>query len=435
VGWSVFNHSYTHFNAPSDISVEDAQRCQDAIYSTLGGYEARVFTVPYTNELWKPIIDDHGQAMGLHLMQLYSDNGGPLKQVSYPISLDGIYHLGRDDIKDWKNASVHYFDRAHELAMQQEALYPWLSLHAHNIRYDQDWCALTESSAYLYHTYGPGGTDEVWVAPADRVYDYFVVRTQATVTRQDATTTGLPEPWQVPLEPWPASARRIERAGQSQGSWHDGHVVEWAPNANYDRSGVLRLSQGEPGERSAVLLHIEPTPPAGDIRVERALLHLYATQLSDSPVEVGMGVRSVLRRWHPQEVTWSQASGDVPWDIAGEDRAAEPIESAHARSCGTGEGRWYTFDVTSLVRDWLEHPETNHGLVIEGEGDGAKTIYFASSDYYLDAQRPALEIVYRWPEPAMPPTPTPTPTQTPLPTLAPPTPTPARVHLPLVWHP
>ncbi len=35
---------------------------------------------------------------------------------------------------------------------------------------------------YIYDTYGPGGTDEVWVAPSDHIYSYLLVRDNSQVT-------------------------------------------------------------------------------------------------------------------------------------------------------------------------------------------------------------------------------------------------------------
>ncbi len=43
---------------------------------------------------------------------------------------------------------------------------------------------------YIYNTYGPAGADEVWVAPSDHIYSYFLVRDNTTISQTSSTGNG-----------------------------------------------------------------------------------------------------------------------------------------------------------------------------------------------------------------------------------------------------
>ena len=55
---------------------------------------------------------------------------------------------------------------------------------------------------------------------------------------------------------------------------------------------------------------------------------------------------------------------------------------------------WYHFDVTLPVRQWVLHPETNHGLIIRGYGDVSIEYRLLSSGWVQVGLRPQLVIFY-----------------------------------------
>ncbi|MCG2770065.1 MAG: DNRLRE domain-containing protein, partial [Chloroflexota bacterium] len=55
---------------------------------------------------------------------------------------------------------------------------------------------------------------------------------------------------------------------------------------------------------------------------------------------------------------------------------------------------WYHFDVTQAVRHWLEHPETNYGLIIKGHSNASVEYRLFSSDWVQLDLRPELVILY-----------------------------------------
>ena len=434
-GWSIFNHSYRSFNAPSDITFEEAWLCQEAIRNNLAGYQATVFTVPFANPLWEQVIDDNAQELGLYLMQLRSDGAGPIQLVDDDVVLtQGTYHLNRRDIKQWvREDSFNYFDQAHWLATDDPPQHAWVTLHGHEVLYDQDWCAVAYSASYLYHTYGAGGTDEVWMAPADEVFQYLVVRSYAQVSRSEGTPRDLGEPVRGD------TAIFYRQGSDGYTGWDDTYIQEWSPTANYASQHSMLLRGGE-GGRSTLLLRMDVAPPDEEAIVLDATLSLYATSHTN-PAEVDLTVYPLLREWNPAQVTWNNALRDVAWELAGAravgvDRGGEPGDVVHVGDCPEGE-RWYAFDVTEFVAHWLAHPDEDCGLLIAGDDRVAKGSYFSSSDHPYVSLRPVLRVLYGWP--MIEPTPTalptvPSPTCTLPPTVSPsPTPHITRINLPLIF--
>ncbi len=95
-------------------------------------------------------------------------------------------------------------------------------------------------------------------------------------------------------------------------------------------------------------------------------------------------------------MTWSQAEANIPWGVPGgndttTDRAAMPESNGATR----GIGKWYSFDVTMLVQDWLNGHFANYGLFLRGASLlETGTVDFASSNHTSADIRPKLVITY-----------------------------------------
>jgi hypothetical protein len=425
-GWGMFNHGYSHY--ATDINLGNAQRCQEAMRTHLQGHEATVFTVPHTDPVtvdpqWVSIIDGNTALLGLRAMQLSQGwEGNPFVVVDPPIWLsEATYKMGRLDIT--RRAPQGYFDDAHARATGRIPAHTWVSLHGHDPNpMPQDpqatpteWCALAESTSYLYHAYGAGGTNEVWVAPADEVFEYLVVRSYARVSRSDA----------LPRDLGPAvGSDRLVSYQQGVGGYSgmsDTYIQEWFPGANAEREANLQL-RGASGQRETILLKATLVPPEGATAVW-ATLSLYATNRSNE-ASISLNVYQLLQRWVPAEATWQSRFRGQNWGAPGAraatvDRSAQALDAARVVGKCAQTVRWYAFDVTEAVRYWLAHPDENHGLLIEGPDEVSMQVRFASSEYYLAGLRPVLRVLYRWPLPEPTPTPTTTSTPTPEPTSTP----------------
>jgi len=178
--------------------------------------------------------------------------------------------------------------------------------------------------------------------------------------------------------------------------------------------------------------------PAGMV-VWDATLHLRSVGRSlDDRIRVS-GYQ-LLRDWDEAEATWTHPLSGQWWSEPGangpgSDRSVRRTDVALMDDIDT----WYDFRLTPLVQDWVDHPSSNHGVLLREISVKNLSHSFASSEHPSVEIRPQLIITYTmpaWLTPSPTPSatasstrsPTPTATLTPssTPTASPtPTPTPS----------
>jgi hypothetical protein len=136
-------------------------------------------------------------------------------------------------------------------------------------------------------------------------------------------------------------------------------------------------------------------------QVANATINLYALPALgafESPTAanpVTTNLRRVTDNWGETSVTWETAPG-----------VASPVVSSFTQD---SVNRWVSFDVTSLVRDWLSDPASNQGIelsqsgVVDIEVPGRRDRYFASlyaSSNAADASLRPFLAVTAVPEPS-----------------------------------
>lgn len=129
-------------------------------------------------------------------------------------------------------------------------------------------------------------------------------------------------------------------------------------------------------------------------KVQSATLNLFslnALRAFENPtpdLPVTTDLRRVTEDWDEQTVTWDSRP----------DVAADPAASV----VQTGVGTWVTFDVTDLVKLWLDDPSSNFGVqisqreVVDFAVPGARDRYvaslYASSAFGDSTLRPFIEV-------------------------------------------
>ena len=217
---------------------------------------------------------------------------------------------------------------------------------------------------------------------------------------------------------------------------------------NYAHSGELIINYG----RSSVgLLKFDLSSIPSEAVVKKAHLTLYLNAVS-GPDSIKVSLYSLLPHWADNEATWELAAQDQPWAMAGAQGAGVDYNPAPVDEVYAYQSAFCTFNLKSIMKDWLTGAVPNEGMLIAGPsvGSGAVRYRFASSEAVDLGQRPKLEVVYilatPTPTPTNTSTPTATPSATPTSTLtAMPTATPTRtlsetptartwhVYLPLIW--
>ncbi len=86
--------------------------------------------------------------------------------------------------------------------------------------------------------------------------------------------------------------------------------------------------------------------------------------------------------------SWNYEDGATPWSVPGSD-----FGSTEAIAAGTAG--WMSWNITSLVQDWISGAYLNDGLILMESSEVAGTLHsFVSSDSPLAALRPELSVTY-----------------------------------------
>lgn len=411
-GWSLFNHTYSHYTAGSLAGQElrDIRAANLAIERLIPGYRTTVFTIPSTVETWKPVAMNNVDLLGLRLIQY---GGSDWMQVDSQVPLNTAWVVTRRDVGGFDSL----MQNIHNVAVGSPNNHYWLLLHAHKVdpvlpgNPESDWVWLAADTVQF--AYGPGGFDEVWIAPADEVFHYLVVRDQVSISRPPTN-----QPPAV-LQSAPIVQRLVLRNqdGKPPVMWDV--MISSVPGEtrlNFNQPGLNYLKfSGNPAK--TVLFRFDLSSVPQDAKILRATLGVHVQGNSNSgPVKIRP--YRLLHGWLDSEATWEESARGVRWlvfgaNAVGGDRDAVFADDRSFRCVLTlptveryprsntcqNVGGWYSVDLTSLVQGWVQTPETNFGTVIRTEGDGAVTVDANSSDYVRWDQRPSLIVEYVLPSP------------------------------------
>jgi hypothetical protein len=208
----------------------------------------------------------------------------------------------------------------------------------------------------------------------------------------------------------------------------DTRISQENPSANFGNQDLYLGIRG----RVASLIRFDVSSIPSNVTVQEATLGLYVWNSGPAPTEpLRCAAYSVNRAWQELEATWIRASAVDAWGVEGcndvpSDRSGMPLDEEPLSE----RNRWYTWDVTSAVRGWLEDPGSNKGLYLrQSNVEIGGEFYARSSEWEVTDLRPYLIVLYVLPTPT--PTSTPTLAATPTMTLTP-TPSEHWLYLPVV---
>ncbi len=288
----------------------------------------------------------------------------------------------------------------------------------------------------------PGGGDhpgsDFYLASND-FDDYFH---RVRVFRDDVAPTPTPPPPITPTPtatpgpgdptPTPEPDYRLLREGyQGYSGVDDTWIGTWCANngenggdRNHGDEDILAVrANGDPPFESIcnalVRFDMSSIPPGSKI-IEAKLIVKGVRQSNIARLYIN--AFDLRRLWYEDQATWFDARAGRPWDKPGAEGSGDhpaipwdmgylagPTENPHLG--------WATARITGLVQRWVDHPETNYGVVLRPFGNRVE-YWLASSEYATELYRPQLQILY-YPPDGIPLTPTPTVTPPPTPTPAP----------------
>lgn len=403
-GWQLANHTDKHLRAAEIGStpavIRDLLDANANIEAAVPGYVPLMFTSPFVDPDFEPIVITYRDILGFRLVQTY---GWEVRQVE-----PGTFH-GDDEIPfTLGRTQLLYdgsqFDEMHRRASQDPQTRWWLSLHSHEVAPACD-CVETATDT-LYRTYGAGGADEVWVAPAPVVYQYLIVRDRLTVSEVGRELRGDPAAGSLEPTPTPTPLAQhvaVLQRGRDDSVVSDATIDSANGSKRYGADHSLRVRTMD-HVASLIRFDVSSLPPGAD--VQGATLLLYGDGETNDGV-ICLEAYPLLRPWEEASVTWYEAATGDPWASPGAsqpgvDHAENPVGP---KGLVQGVKRWYHLEIEEVVQNWITRPEENYGLLLLGSGQAAKQVTLISSDSRSTSLRPMLVITYTLP--------TPTPTETP----------------------
>jgi hypothetical protein len=190
-GWSIGNHTWDHScveNSADSQTVTRAQRRLQEIVarSPRPDYPVTAFAAPCFSRVYDTILAElHGRG---ETSLLFNESGN-----DYYIAVetgagsysDGPRHvaaftprkIGRSPaIELGLEEALAELDWVAQQAAAGRSL--WFNTFSHGNRED----TLAELLPYLHATYGPDGSDTLWVAPSDEIYSYLLLREMAIIS-------------------------------------------------------------------------------------------------------------------------------------------------------------------------------------------------------------------------------------------------------------
>jgi len=413
-GWGVTNHSYSHKHYADFMNeaqiVQDILKNQQTISDVLGGYWPRVFTAPFTEREFTPVIEANRDKLGLYLVQQLGYHIIEVDTVDF-LTDDYFLTVGRNVIEEAQ------FDEIHQRVLDT-GVPMWMTHHMHNETSEPVCNCVDIGTDYLYYHYGAGGTDEVWVAPAEEVFEYLVTRAALTITLTNTIEESAPEPLPTPIvlpSPTPLPpADKIHTEVIVASA--DTTLSAWDPAGNLGINHELRVrTERDVGDVEVPALRFDLSAIPQYAQVITAEIRLYSAEQSNE-AHLCLDPYRLNRAWTEFGASWEQAADGQPWDEPGANGVPGDREGSMftvRRWVGEVE-RWYGLDATSLVRDWLSDPAGNFGVLLKASGNAAVGYSFMSRESFYANQRPRLVVSYVLPdELPTPGTPTATPTPTP----------------------
>jgi hypothetical protein len=145
-------------------------------------------------------------------------------------------------------------------------------------------------------------------------------------------------------------------------------------------------------QRTFVYFDLSSITLASTQIVQSATFTLTATtSFGDNASHLPMQIYRMVSPWTEASVTWSNRDATHPWAISGGDfvgLGGQPYSISTASPTNNGAVSW---DVTTLVQEWVSHASTNYGLMLKSESGNHLT--FNQRELATAGLRPNLTVV------------------------------------------
>jgi hypothetical protein len=170
----------------------------------------------------------------------------------------------------------------------------------------------------------------------------------------------------------------------------DTYISRWERERNYCTASVITAGYKQ---THAALLRFDLSPIPPGAMVDEARLEVWAAGWGGG--DITLGAYAVAREVSICQVTWNQARSDDPWALpGGNDTTSDRREAAESSLTTAGPRKWYAFDLTGLVQQWVNGIAPNNGVLLHAEFT-PYDVFLASSESAQVSLRPKLVVTYR----------------------------------------
>jgi len=169
-------------------------------------------------------------------------------------------------------------------------------------------------------------------------------------------------------------------------------------------SGAGQLKVGNK-QKYAAIVKFDLSPVPQDAEIEWAQLRLFS---SGNPMgALPVDVHYITRTNVISEACWTESSSGVNWGSPGcGDTTSDRRPEYEDRQFIDGMYQWFQWDVTKVVRGWVNDGLLNNGLLLRGgSSQNSGTFRFDSSEASVEEHRARLVVHYLGAPPIHTPTP------------------------------
>jgi hypothetical protein len=180
---------------------------------------------------------------------------------------------------------------------------------------------------------------------------------------------------------------------------YDNRLRESAPSTVYSDSTYLDIGKSTSACRDVMWFDLSEYKTTDTVSKATFSLYWYypagKTRTSDTVIEIYRPVE-----WDPKYVSWSNRASGTPWstpggnwfDKNGVSQGNTPYASLTLPAGTVPGNKYYEFDVTQLVQEYVSGKNKNTGFFLKAKTESGNYIAFYSSEYSNAAMRPKLTV-------------------------------------------
>lgn len=192
----------------------------------------------------------------------------------------------------------------------------------------------------------------------------------------------------IMILPMVARATTAEITGTSTS--FDSYMYHASAGSNYGTSNELDLGNWSTGEEAHAWIKFDLTGISGTVTA--AACSLYMSYHTGAEGTEYVKVNRCLKPATEGAISWTNYTTATAWTTAGGDWKYPSSDSSLVTNFG-GDGTWKVFtNLATLFQFWVDHPDSNFGMIIWITGSGSCGLTFNSSEATSD--KPIAFVTY-----------------------------------------